>query len=63
MKQARLVEDAVKVNGGGGGALANTTFVNGASAHPIKLLATNAAAFVDGLIPTSSNGPIELTTK
>ncbi|KAL5963866.1 AT-rich interactive domain-containing protein 2 [Taenia solium] len=62
VKQVRLVEDAVKVNGSGGGALANTTFVNGASAHPIKLLATNAAAFVDGLIPASSNGPIELTT-
>ncbi|KAL5107809.1 AT-rich interactive domain-containing protein 2 [Taenia crassiceps] len=61
LKQVRLVEDAVKVNGGGGGALANTTFVNGASAHPIKLLTTNAAAFVDGVIP-ASNGPIELTT-
>ncbi|VDM31681.1 unnamed protein product [Hydatigera taeniaeformis] len=62
MKQLRLVEDAVKANGGAGGTLTSTTFVNGTGAHPIKLLATNAATFVDGLIPASSNGPIELTT-
>ncbi|KAH9280009.1 AT-rich interactive domain-containing protein 2 [Echinococcus granulosus] len=61
VKHVRLVEDAVKANGGGGGALTNTTFVNGANAHPIKLLATNTTTFVDSLIPVSSNGPIEFT--
>ncbi|VUZ45047.1 unnamed protein product, partial [Hymenolepis diminuta] len=61
---------------GGGGVLTNSatnpaggvsSLINGATAaapQPIKLLttATNPPSIVDGFIPVSTNGPIELTT-
>lgn len=59
----RLVDEAVKANGGSGAA---PTLINGATSatpQPIKLLTTNPATFVDGLIPVSTNGPIELAAK
>ncbi len=65
----RLVEDSVKVNGNLSvsgvipTAAAPAAILNGGTAHPIKLVATNTGTFVDGIIPVSTNGPIEIAPK